>query len=154
MSTEIFLSLSPYHLGRPFRVCSVSLSPVPTELPSSQPELTCLMGQVGNIGLHGGEGKRRREFSQLLIPLLQPHSDTLRPVLGEPQPICSPCPIILPPLKKTPKCLSPVPSENRQIYSSPLSDERLRTEQLKRLQLLCLPLSFPSLPLHKLNPPC
>lgn len=111
------------------------------------------LGSRGRGKQRGWRGTgRRREFSQLFIPLSQPHNDTLRPVLDGSQPICSPCLITLPPLIKIPGIWAQIPLKYRQIYSSPLSNENLRREQVERLQLRRLPLSFPSLPLHKLNP--
>lgn len=97
--------------------------------------------------------RKRRESSQLFIPLSQAHSDALRPVLDGTQSISSPCPIPLLPLPKCPGIWVQFPLKYRQIYCSPLSNQRLRRERIESLQLLWLPLSFfPSLPLHKLNP--
>lgn len=98
-----------------------------------------------------GEKKEVMIFTAL-YPLSQPHNDMLRPVLDRSQSISSPCFIVPPLLKKSWGVWAQFPLTYRQIYPNPLSNARLRIEQGRRLQLLWLPPSFPSLPLHKLNP--
>lgn len=140
-----FFSSSPYCLGISSQACSIPLPPSVTELPSPQLEFAPVKGHVYKVRICNREGKGERGF-KALHPSLPSPQWLPKTSFGWFLAHLSPHSSVLFPLQKCSGIWAQFPWKYRQIDSSPSSNQRLRQEQIERLQLLDSLYLFPLAP--------